>query len=864
MQGKKRLKSSEGGFTLAEVLATSFVLGVVAVTWTGLAMLNTRSSIEGEKQNIGQALLSEKLEEISTLGYDKVECAEDVAQGEVICEEDVFRNNSWYTINFSIERVDDELTPDEPEDYKKVIGKVTWETNVGGVGGNVTSNVVSAATIVSPGGDTCTPGAKECPNPDQDCSPGLEDACGEGVDCPVSGFCPDSETTQFFTCSSDGICPTEEPSATPTPTIGPGCSTDGECGSGCCIGNICQPCHCEPLVAAGLDQTGGECETETTNPIEACQTAGLSCSGQQQVETIGKIITHPECTDGTNQGVAQCGRIDLSWESCSLSGGACPPPPPGGGGCAGCPPPPVTPTPSPQMCGWKDCPSNTYCETPHVTFTGETHGTCTGSNCCSGAAPVCSGGFCHECSVALTSDCPNIKGEAYCDDDKQIGCICSNGKCAQCDTYNVPDVNHCPPEGKDRETICKWSTRECVECVLDQQCVNLHDFPEGTECVNNVCVGPPACDDNQDNDGDGYVDFGGFNSDPGCESAEDTSEGPNYECSDGEDNDGDSFVDYGGGPIDLGDPQCTSYTDDNEDDLECEDGVDNDDPEDTLADSDDPGCLDPFGEYNANDNDETDETFECNDGEDNDNDGYTDYEDDPGCYSGADEDESDDPDCSNGIDDDGDGYIDNDGGDGGQADPGCSSKHDENEGPDPACMDNVDNDGDGKIDWDGAGGAGDPGCTGPFDNYEQDNCTALFDGEDLGRIFLSGHNAQNCSNGQGYYYDFDTINIGGDPQCLYDIKVSISGVVETQDSGYDYISFMLSGNGYNELRHPWLQSFNQGGGCTMAGDSKQEIFMSVPGGASATLYYDTRDELFHQLPGASVFLEQVAIHPQDP
>lgn len=71
---------------------------------------------------------------------------------------------------------------------------------------------------------------------------------------------------------------------------------------------------------------------------------------------------------------------------------------------------------------------------------------------------------------------------------------------------------------------------------------------------------------------------------------------------------------------------------------ECSDGVDNADPEDELADANDPGChtdSDPNNpdSYDPNDNDETDEPkMQCSDDVDNDDDKLTD-EQDPGCHT---------------------------------------------------------------------------------------------------------------------------------------------------------------------------------------------------------------------------------------
>lgn len=173
---------------------------------------------------------------------------------------------------------------------------------------------------------------------------------------------------------------------------------------------------------------------------------------------------------------------------------------------------------------------------------------------------------------------------------------------------------------------------------------------------------------------------------------------------------------------------------------QCSDGVDNADPEDNLADIEDPGChtdADPDdgdNSYNPNDNDETNP--QCFDDLDNDGDGLFD-EDDPGCHTDGDPDDGDDTynradnnetdsgtpgtegppgdgTCTDGVDNDGDGLIDDD-------DPGCVGT----EGPpgDDNCTDGIDNDGDGLTDGDdpdcqddGEGPPGSASCTDGIDN----------------------------------------------------------------------------------------------------------------------------------------------------
>jgi hypothetical protein len=142
----------------------------------------------------------------------------------------------------------------------------------------------------------------------------------------------------------------------------------------------------------------------------------------------------------------------------------------------------------------------------------------------------------------------------------------------------------------------------------------------------------PECEDEIDNDGDGFID----DIDPSCAIGHDIeNDDPVTNCNDGEDDDGDGLIDY---------------------------------PED-------PGCEAPI------DDDELDfGTPQCDDGEDNDADGLTDYPDDPGCFSSLQNDEADHcpdgadcPECANGTDDDDDTKTDF------PEDPGCTAASDNQE-----------------------------------------------------------------------------------------------------------------------------------------------------------------------------------------
>ena len=229
--------------------------------------------------------------------------------------------------------------------------------------------------------------------------------------------------------------------------------------------------------------------------------------------------------------------------------------------------------------------------------------------------------------------------------------------------------------------------------------------------------GPPPvtdCNDGQDNDGDGTIDFKTTGGDPGCSGPSDTSENGSIACDDGTDNDGDGKIDYK--TDGSGDPECTGPDDTSEGGVgPCADGQDNDN--DGLTDLSDPGCS------SATDASEKGSTA-CDDGTDNDGDGAIDYNTtaglgDPGCSGPGDTSESGTAQCDDGQDNDGDGKTDykvN----ASLTDPGCSGPTDASEKGNIACDDGTDNDGDGLTDY-----PADPDCTGPADTSEGTGTTCL-------------------------------------------------------------------------------------------------------------------------------------------
>ena len=224
-----------------------------------------------------------------------------------------------------------------------------------------------------------------------------------------------------------------------------------------------------------------------------------------------------------------------------------------------------------------------------------------------------------------------------------------------------------------------------------------------------------ACNDFEDNDGDGDVDADDADCISAFRSAEDLGD---VDCSDGTDNDGDGYVDGLDADCMLGDTEDGTFdTDCTADDEECEWALDTvavstsscdnglDDDGDGWTDASDADCSNAAVLYERGFG-----TARCADGRDNDGDGLVDADDD-GCFSATDEWEEDFDECGDGEDNDGDGWIDGD-------DPNCSADTIyEGTGSASAnefyeCNDGTDNDGDGLADAD------DPDCKTAWDNIE--------------------------------------------------------------------------------------------------------------------------------------------------
>lgn len=95
------------GFTIIEVVVTTFIIGVVVTGLFGLFLLSIRSSQENERRVVAVALANERMEMIRNLPYLSVGTSGGVPSGSIAQNEVVTRNNLEYTVKTDIRYVDD-------------------------------------------------------------------------------------------------------------------------------------------------------------------------------------------------------------------------------------------------------------------------------------------------------------------------------------------------------------------------------------------------------------------------------------------------------------------------------------------------------------------------------------------------------------------------------------------------------------------------------------------------------------------------------------------------------------------------------------------------------------------------------------
>lgn len=565
------------GFTLIEVLVTAFVLATVAIGLTGLGLLSTRSAIQSERQNVAQAIANEEVEVARTYSYPEVDYT-DFPPGKIERVKTVTRNDQEYTVEAFIDYVDDpangtlpagmSLTKDTA-DFTKVLFRVSWKSTLtGGEEPTSSSTVVAATFFANQLHDACVPSTETCENPQLDCVPNQPAGCVDGngdftVDCPATGICPGSDTPPFVACPSSGKCAdvpndggnappgTQEPNPDQNQGNQP-CQSDSNCPSGSyCASGQCQPNWCRLLIA---EPNPEECEGEVE--LSPCS---ATCPSWQKMGHRGEIST--QCVIGT-----YCGITRYYWRQCPDNPDLC--------------------DPEKDLCEeYKGCPKFSNC------LPVAEGGNCTDENCCSPDKPICFGaGTCAECAAVPDpvtgkpprQHCEELKGREFCDINQSgLGCICRNGKCAQCKAINEEDPEFCR---RDTNPYCVGGL--CVECRNDRDCIKAPG-DERTFCYKNTCQ--DQCHNGKDDDNDGVLD----EQDADCLFGS-GSEFP--QCSNVLDDDDDGKADF------PADPGCISAEDPSEEDplTQCSDILDNADPEDLLADLADPGCDSPQDDDETN------------------------------------------------------------------------------------------------------------------------------------------------------------------------------------------------------------------------------------------------------------------------
>lgn len=122
------------GFTIIEVLITTFIIGTVVTGVFGLFVLSLRSAQEGERRVVAIALANERAEMIRNLPYQAVGTVGGIPAGSIPPSETIVRDLTSFTVGTDIRYIDDtfdgEVTSDPPDlintDYKQARIEVAW------------------------------------------------------------------------------------------------------------------------------------------------------------------------------------------------------------------------------------------------------------------------------------------------------------------------------------------------------------------------------------------------------------------------------------------------------------------------------------------------------------------------------------------------------------------------------------------------------------------------------------------------------------------------------------------------------------------------------------------------------------------
>ena len=145
--------------------------------------------------------------------------------------------------------------------------------------------------------------------PDTSMDTGTDSGMDTGTDTGMDGGVPES---CFDTIRNGSESDVDCGGACPGCPTGANCRLNGDCGSGVCIGAMCQAPSCSDGLTNG-DETGRDCGGDTCDPCEV----GEGCDDGDDCETMScadGLCAPPGCTDGVMNG-------DETGVDC---GGACP------------------------------------------------------------------------------------------------------------------------------------------------------------------------------------------------------------------------------------------------------------------------------------------------------------------------------------------------------------------------------------------------------------------------------------------------------------------------------------------------------------------------------------------------------------
>lgn len=139
-----KLRDTRAGFTIIEILITTFIIGTVVTGMFGLFLLSLRSSQTAERRVVAIALANERMEMIRNLPYLDVGTTGGIPSGSIPQSVTITRNTVVYTVATDIRYIDDPYDGDVDGD---LAGKVVICHQPPGNPGGAQTLVVGGAAL---------------------------------------------------------------------------------------------------------------------------------------------------------------------------------------------------------------------------------------------------------------------------------------------------------------------------------------------------------------------------------------------------------------------------------------------------------------------------------------------------------------------------------------------------------------------------------------------------------------------------------------------------------------------------------------------------------------------------------------------